>query len=183
MSLYLHTTIVYNTRQIYIFLLTKLGRDEIEKQCLDIRTLMSDGKNDQEIIQALGLTRRSFYRRKNKIFKDDKEIWDQVIFESLEHRALEVKKALEFCIKINKEIAQDHSNAARDRTDATKTLAEAQIALWHLVVDGPRTTQERQVHKIVQSQLINNKDGLKLTKLVPEETNLAKKVGSQPAIQ
>lgn len=144
---------------------------------------MSDGKNDQEIIQELGIPRRAFYRRKNKIFKDDKEVWDQVIFESLEHRALEVKKALEFCIKINKEIASDASQPARDRTDATKTLSEAQIALWHLVVDGPRTTQERQVHRIVQSQLINNKDGLKLTKLEPEVSSLTKKVGSQPAIQ
>lgn len=166
-----------------MFLLAKVSRDEVEKQCLTIRDLMSDGKNDQEIIHLTGLSRRAFYRRKAKIFKDDKEIWDQVIFESLEHRALEVKKALEFCIKINKEIAGDKNQPARDRTDATKTLSEAQIALWHLVVDGPRTTQERQIHKVVQSQLIN-KD-LKLTKLgeIPEVIDNTKKVGSQSAIQ
>jgi hypothetical protein len=132
----------------------------VSEQCMQIRNLMKEGKSDAEIIKETGLTTRMYRRRKGKIYKEDKEIWDQVIFESLEHRALEVKKALEFCIKVNTEIAKDENALGKDRIEATKTLTEAQIALWHLILDGPRQTQEREVQKVIKSQFLNQKSKL-----------------------
>lgn len=48
-----------------------------------------------EIIDTLGMPNSTYYRYKYKIYKEAKKLWNQVCTESLEYRALLIKKSFE----------------------------------------------------------------------------------------
>ncbi|MGE5821640.1 MAG: hypothetical protein ACM31M_03545 [Nitrososphaerota archaeon] len=56
--------------------------------------------------------------------------------ESLEHRALLIKKTLDLCIRINEEIAKNPNQPARDRIQASQLMVEAQREMLELLREG-----------------------------------------------
>ena len=54
----------------------------------EIKKLLSDN-NDYEIMRMLGIPNSTYYRYKSQIYQQDKELWNQIIKESLESRARE----------------------------------------------------------------------------------------------
>jgi len=93
-------------------------------------------KNDDEIMQIVELPNSTYYRYKAKVYKEAKKIWKQVCQETLEHRALLIKKTLDICIRVNEEIATDPKQLAKDRIQASQSMVEAQLNMLKLLREG-----------------------------------------------
>ncbi len=63
----------------------------------DIQDLLPN-HNDIEIMNTLHLPSSTYYRYKSKIYKEAKKLWNQICIESLEYRALELKKSLDCAV-------------------------------------------------------------------------------------
>lgn len=75
---------------------------------------------------------------KQKSTKRLKKIWKQVCQETLEHRALLIKKTLDLCIRVNEEIAMDPKQPAKDRIQASQFMVEAQLNMLKLLKEGQK---------------------------------------------
>jgi hypothetical protein len=94
-------------------------------------------KNDYEITKILGIPNSTFYRYKSIIYKEDKELWFQVIIEPLESRALRIYETLEESYRISKKIADNENNKPMDRIKASKGMVNAQYNMLRLLKLGP----------------------------------------------
>jgi hypothetical protein len=114
----------------------KKSREEQSKVMTNILSL-SENHDDIEVMNALGIPNSSFYRYKAKIYKESRKIWEQICKESLEYRALQTKKSLDFCIRIGEEIALDKNQKAEERMQGAILVVESQINLLKLLKEGP----------------------------------------------
>lgn len=93
-------------------------------------------KNDDEIMEIVELPNSTYFRYKAKVYKEAKKIWKQVCKETLEHRALLIKRTLDLCIRVNEEIAMDPKQPAKDRIQASQSMVEAQLNMLKLLREG-----------------------------------------------
>jgi len=80
----------------------------------------------------------TYYRYKSRIYKEAKKLWNLICIESLEYRALELKKSLELSVKVNEEIATDRHHSAQQRMVAGQLMANAQLNILKLLKEGPK---------------------------------------------
>ena len=111
------------------------SKEEGVRMMTDILAL-SDKQDDLEIMITLNLPKSTFYRYKRRIFKESKKMWEQTCKESLEYRALQLKKTLEFCLKVNQDIASDSNQDAKDRIDALNEMLNAQVNYLRFLRDA-----------------------------------------------
>jgi len=102
----------------------------------EIRKLLSI-KNDYEIMKILRIPNSTFYRYKSMIYKEDKELWSQVIIEPLESRALRIYETLEESFRISKKIADNENNKPMDIIRASKKMVNDQYNILKLLKMGP----------------------------------------------
>jgi hypothetical protein len=93
--------------------------------------------DDFEIMNILGMPNSTYYRYKTKIYERSKKLWEQVCTESLEYRALQIRKYLDMSIKVYEEIATDPNQEAKDRMEAAIHMVNAQIEFLKLIKEGP----------------------------------------------
>jgi hypothetical protein len=93
--------------------------------------------DDFEIMNILGMPNSTYYRYKQKIYEQSKKLWEQVCTESLEFRALLVRKYLDMSIKVYEEIATDPNQKAEDRMQAAVHMVDAQVEFLKLIKEGP----------------------------------------------
>jgi hypothetical protein len=115
----------------------KRSKEEELRIMADIQKLLPQ-KNDDEIMHLLGLPNSTYYRYKVKVYKEAKKIWKKVCQESLEHRALLIKKTLDLCISINEEIATDPNQPPKDRIQASQVMVDAQAEMLDILRDGQK---------------------------------------------
>lgn len=116
-------------------------------------------KDDDEIMDILGLPNSTYYRYKSKIHREARKIWKRACKESLEYRALQVKKSLELCIKVNQEIALDTAEPPKDRIVASQVIVDAHLDLFRLILDGPDVTKR----DVIESKSIVDDDNVQFT--------------------
>jgi ACT domain-containing protein len=102
-------------------------------------------KMDYEIIKILGIPNSTFYRYKSKIYKEDKELWSEVMIEPLESRALKIYQNLEESYRINRQIALNENAKPMDRIKASKGMVNAQYNILRLLKMGPNS----EYHEII----------------------------------
>jgi hypothetical protein len=116
----------------------KRSKQDQFKLMKEIRKLLPI-KNDYEITKILGIPNSTFYRYKSIIYKEDKELWFQVIIEPLESRALRIYETLEESYRISKKIADNENNKPMDRIKASKGMVNVQYNMLRLLKLGPDT--------------------------------------------
>lgn len=94
-------------------------------------------KNDTEIIELLEIPQGTYHKYKARIRQQDTQAWEEIAKESLESAALKVKKALDYCTKISKDIANDPTSDARARLEGAKKVVECQMMLYRMLKEGP----------------------------------------------
>jgi hypothetical protein len=114
----------------------RTARQDRVRTMTDIVSLSSK-HDDFEIMNILGLPNSTYYRYKQKIYEQSKKLWEQVCTESLEYRALLVRKYLDMSIKVYEEIALDPNQKAEDRVGAAVHMVDAQIEFLKLIKEGP----------------------------------------------
>jgi polyribonucleotide nucleotidyltransferase len=103
----------------------------------EIKKLISD-KDDYEIMKTLGIPNSTYYRYKSQIYQEDRELWNQIAKESLESRALKTMRALQLCIKVNTEIANNKELDPKTRIEASVKVVDANIMAYNILENGPR---------------------------------------------
>ena len=122
----------------------------VQAEINNIRRMMDDHKQDQEIADTLNITTSGLYKLKAKIWNQDKESWAIAAKESLEARAFKIMEVLENCYHINKQIAEDRSKQDKDRIEASQIMVQAQINIFQLLKQGP-TFRLQLPYKIVEA--------------------------------
>ena len=72
------------------------------------------------------------------VYRQDRELWNQIAKESLESRAVKIMKSLELCIAVNTEIATDKEQDARARIEASIKVVDANIMAYNMLENGPK---------------------------------------------
>jgi hypothetical protein len=103
----------------------------------EMKKLLLD-KDDYEIMKILGIPNSSYYRYKSQIYRQDRELYDQIAKESLESRAIKIMKALQLCIIVNTEIATDKQQDPKARIEASIKLVDANIMAYNILENGPK---------------------------------------------
>ena len=105
-------------------------------------------KSDLDIMLELEIKKTTYYRYKETIREQDREAWLEIAKESLESAALKVKKSLDFCTKVSKDVA-NNSQDARARIEAAKKVVECQIMAYKMLKEGP-TSKSITVPKVIE---------------------------------
>jgi hypothetical protein len=122
------------------------SKEELNRIITDIVSL-TPNHDDFEIMNMLGIPNSTYYRYKKRIYKQSKKLWQQVCLESLEYRALQIRKYLDVSMKVYEEIALDQNQKyeAEDRMAAAAQMVQTQIQFLSFLRDGPdaiRITEE-----------------------------------------
>ena len=117
-------------------------------QIEEIKNLLDQWVSDEAIMKQLGLAETTFYRYKQQIYKQDNKLLAKTRANELGHRIRQVKKSLEYCIKINKDICE-RSKDPRARSEASILIVRAQMGLLNLINSGPHNEQVRIIHREV----------------------------------
>ena len=102
-----------------------------------VKRMLEDNKTNSQIMETLQIPHQTYYRYKGKVMDQDKQEWAEVVKESLESRALKIKRTLELCYILNKKIAEDNTVPAKDRIEACRVMVENQVNICHLLKRGP----------------------------------------------
>ena len=118
----------------------KKRKEDRFKLMKDIRALLAL-KNDREIMKILRIPNSTFYRYKTLIYKEDKELWSNAMFEPIESRALTIYNILQESFRISKKIADNENNKPMDRIRACKKMVNDQYNILYLLRMGPNSTK------------------------------------------
>jgi hypothetical protein len=102
-----------------------------------IRNLLRN-YSDREIMKLLGIPRSTFYRYKDTICKQEKEILYELTKDEIYTQLLLTKESLEksFCIAMT--IAQNEKSKTLDRLKACEFANNIRLTVVRLLVEGPR---------------------------------------------
>lgn len=121
----------------------------VQKQLAEIRDLLDSGKKAKEIAELLDMKPRTVEYRIMQLRKRDRVEWKEKSIGSLEDRAHAILESLEYCIKINKDIA-DNSKDDKARIDASKLVVETNIALYQFLEHGPLSVKPK-IKKMIEA--------------------------------
>jgi hypothetical protein len=96
---------------------------------------LSDNHTDQEIMSILKIPNSTYYRYKQKLYEEAREIWRQTYKESQEYRIIHTINSINLALRIHKEIVLDHKNAAKDRLEACEKFVELELHFLKLISD------------------------------------------------
>ena len=121
----------------------------VQKQLAEIRTLLDQGLKAKEIGEQLDLKPRLVQYRMMQLRKRDKAQWKGLATQSLEDRAYKILESLEYCINVNKDIAEN-SKDDKARIEASKLIVETNIATYQFLEHGPLSLKPK-VKKMIEA--------------------------------
>lgn len=113
-----------------------------------IEGLLDDWKTDKEIMEELKIAETTYYRYKNQIYEQDKEVLDKIRATELAYSTLQIRKSLEYCIKINRDICET-STDDKARIEASRLIVQARSGLRNLLLEPPYHEQVRLIARDV----------------------------------
>jgi hypothetical protein len=139
----------------------RLPSQQVNAEINRIRRYLQDNldKNDEEIIQALGIKRRTFYNYKEAIRNQDKAAWLEMAKETLEERSKKIMDAIEFANKIDKEIAETPGDG-RARVQAANQLIQNNVWAMQLLERGPKIMPKLEA-KVIQIEQSKDQESIR----------------------
>ena len=113
-------------------------------------------KTDEEIIEELGIKRRSFYYYKERIREQDRQAWLEMAKETLEERSKKIMDAIEFANKIDRQVALE-SGDDRARVQAANQLIQNNVWAMQLLERGPKIMPKLE-GKVIQIEPATSED-------------------------
>lgn len=102
-----------------------------------IRKLKEEGNTNTKIAEVTGIPIRTVQDYVRKIHEVDKTTWEEVSKESVESRAIIIKKTYEKIIQKAELIVDDPETKAKDLEIAAKLLIGSHINIYNMLKDGP----------------------------------------------
>lgn len=121
---------------IYANSMGKTPDRQIIAECNQIRRLLDDKDHkwsDLEIIEKLGITQATYYRRKKKIAEIDKELWLSLQREPYEKGILDIFEAMKKCHDLAAKIRDSDGSEDKDRIAAGQLAIKARVFMYHLL--------------------------------------------------
>ena len=116
-----------------------------------IRAKLDEWQSDEEIIKQLKISQATYYRYKQRIFKEDKKLLEKVRTNELAHRIMQVRKSLEYCIKVNKGICE-HSKDDKAKIEASAMIVKANMGLLNLATNPHYDERIRIISRDISEQ-------------------------------
>ena len=112
-----------------------------------VRSLLQEGLTRDKIMESTGVTDRQLREYTRLIAEQDKELWKEEALESLENRALKIKRKYQALADVCDTIMNDDSKSPRDRIEAGKTGIACENNIYNMLKEGPlrfsNMTQEK----------------------------------------
>jgi len=102
-----------------------------------VRSLLQEGLTKNKIMELTGLSDRQVRNLTRKIHEQDKIIWKDQANESLENRALIIKKKYQHLADVCEKIVDDETKSPRDRIEAGKTSIACENNIYNMIKEGP----------------------------------------------
>ena len=102
-----------------------------------IRSLLQEGYTKEKIMELTGLSDRMIRNYTHEIHEQDKELWKQEASESLDSRALTIKRKYQELADICDAIKNDDKKSPRDRIEAGKTSVACDNNIYNMIKEGP----------------------------------------------
>ncbi|MGH9972704.1 MAG: LuxR C-terminal-related transcriptional regulator [Nitrososphaeraceae archaeon] len=120
----------------------KSTKYQLQNKLVQIRKLQDEQKTNREISDIMNIPMRTveFYVR--RIYDQDKEVWEKLETESLESRALIIKRKYEELAEICEAILDHDQRSPRDRLEAGKTLFACHLNIYNMIKNGPLMTSK-----------------------------------------
>jgi len=131
-------------------------REQLTLKLSSIRSMMLDGATNTNIMTALKIPQRTFYRYMDKIYQEDRIELAKKNRETLATHILFLRERLVQSIKNCQNIALDPKVSAKDRIEAERLKIDASIAITKLEVEGTTLTQVKEYRH--QDNCRNNLD-------------------------
>jgi hypothetical protein len=116
-------------------------RESLAIKLSSIRHMMLDGANNSEIMAALDIPQRTFYRYMDKIYKEDRIELANKNKETLATHILLLRERLMQSIKNCQNIALDSTVSAKERIEAERLKIDASVAIARLEREGTTISQ------------------------------------------
>jgi hypothetical protein len=121
----------------------------------EIRRLISvEFKSDNEIMQLLKIPRRTYFRYKKRIYKEDRDSLRKTTEENVEHDLMQVRRTLEYIIENCIKIIESPDAENRDKIQAMELLGRAAYAKVDALY-GP--TKVKPVIRMIERNVKNSK--------------------------
>lgn len=108
-----------------------------EAKIAKVRSLLQEGLSRDKIMELTGLTDRRLREYTQIIASQDKELWKEEALESLENRALKIKKKYQALADVCDVIMNDDTKSPRDRIEAGKTGIACENNIYNMLKEGP----------------------------------------------
>lgn len=99
--------------------------------------MLKEGLSKDKIMELTGLADRTIRNYTHIIHERDKIEWDKEAKESLEGRALIIKKKYQELANVCETILKDEKKSPRDRMEAGKTGIACENNIYNMIKDGP----------------------------------------------
>ena len=131
---------------------------------LEIRRLVTEGYNYEQIREVLGIPRRSFYRYLNRVFEDDRRALQEKNSEELQRQLCILQDRYSSILQELRTIATDTTQSAADRMDALHSMASLSLTIAKLYGDAPTISamQARKLKAIKEGPLTFPREGFVL---------------------
>jgi len=94
---------------------------------------LSDNHTDYEIMSILKMPNSTYYRYKQKLYEEAREIWRHTYKDSETYRAVHTMNSINLALRTHKEIILDKTQSAKDRMEACGNLVDAEMNYLHLL--------------------------------------------------
>jgi len=126
------------------------SRDQELRIKNDVFSLL-DSHTDYEIMDILKIPNSTYYRYKKMLNDEAAEIWAQQFKEGIELRILHTINSINLALRINKEIALDTNQSAKDRIESAHDMVETEINFIKMLRDV-RDKQESQTAQLPEEE-------------------------------
>jgi uncharacterized protein involved in tolerance to divalent cations len=113
-----------------------------------IKNLLDKWVSDEEIMARLKIPKTTYYRYKQQIQQEDKQLIAKTRTNELQQCIAEVNQSLDYCIKINKSICE-HSKDDKARIEASAMTVKAEMGKLQLKINPPYSEQVRIISRDV----------------------------------
>jgi hypothetical protein len=113
-----------------------------------IKNLLDKWVSDEEIMSRLKIPKTTYYRYKQQIQQEDKQLIARTRSNELQQCITEVNQSLDYCIKINKQICEN-SKDDKARIEASAMIVKAEMGKLQLKINPPYSEQVRIISRDV----------------------------------
>ncbi len=110
---------------------------QTEAEIAKVRQMLQDGLTKSKIMELTGLADRTIRNYTHIIHERDKELWKDQANESLENRAIIIKKKYQDLADVCDTILKDEKKSPRDRIEAGKTSVACENNIYNMIKEGP----------------------------------------------